>query len=227
MSPMKVAVVGASGKVGRLLINQLKANDSFSTPLAIVRTQDQVNYFKNEVGVDASLTDIENASVSEITDAIKAYDAVVFSAGAGGKGMERIFTVDLDGCIKVVEACEKAGIKRFVVVSALKAEDRDFWYNIKGLREYYIAKRSADREVRNSNLDYTILQPGSLELNKGTGLLQPLDKLEEKASVNYSINREDVASFIVESLLHPNATVKKTISLVNGTEPMEKFIQSL
>lgn len=126
MSPMKVAVVGASGKVGRLLINQLKANDSFSTPLAIVRTQDQVNYFKNEVGVDASLTDIENASVSEITDAIKAYDAVVFSAGAGGKGMERIFTVDLDGCIKVVEACEKAGIKRFVVVSALKAEDRDF-----------------------------------------------------------------------------------------------------
>ncbi|CAI5030279.1 CGH_1_HP_G0101390.mRNA.1.CDS.1 [Saccharomyces cerevisiae] len=99
---LKVAVVSASGKVGRLLINQLKANDSFSTPLAIVRTQDQVNYFKNEVGVDASLTDIENASVSEITDAIKAYDAVVFSAPVRVvKEWKRIFTVDLDGCIKV------------------------------------------------------------------------------------------------------------------------------
>ncbi|EHN00818.1 YMR090W-like protein [Saccharomyces cerevisiae x Saccharomyces kudriavzevii VIN7] len=227
MSPLKVAVVGASGKVGCLLINQLNSNSSFSTPLAIVRTQDQVDHFKNEVRVDASLTDIENASVSEIADAIDGYDAVVFSAGAGGKGIGRIFTVDLDGCIKVVEACEKAGVKRFIVVSALKAEERDFWCNIKGLREYYIAKRSADREVRDSKLDYTILQPGSLELNKGTGLLQPLNRLEEKASVNYSINREDVASFIVQSLLHPDATVKKTISLVNGDEPIETFIQGL
>ncbi|CAI4035565.1 hypothetical protein SMKI_13G2150 [Saccharomyces mikatae IFO 1815] len=227
MSPLKVAVVGASGKVGRLLTDKLKASSSFSTPLAIVRTQDQVDYFKNEVGVNASLTDIENASVNEIADAIRGCDAVVFSAGAGGKAMERIFTVDLDGCIKVVEACEKVGIKRFVLVSALKAENRDFWCNIKGLREYYIAKRSADREVRNSELDYTILQPGSLELSRGTGLLQPIDRLEEKASVNYSINREDVASFIVQSLLHPDVTVKKTISLVNGDEPIEKFIQSL
>ncbi|EJS42381.1 YMR090W [Saccharomyces arboricola H-6] len=227
MSVIKVAIVGANGKVGRLLVSQLKNNNSFSTPLAIVRTQDQFNYFKNEAGVDASLTDIENSSVSEIAEAIKGYDAVVFSAGAGGKAVERIFTVDLDGCCKVVEACEKVGIKRFIVVSALKAEDREFWCNIKGLREYYIAKKAADREVRDSKLGYTILQPGSLELNKGTGLLQPLNKIEEKASNNYSINREDVASFIVQSLLHPDATVKKTISLVNGDEPIEKFIQSL
>ncbi|CAI4049622.1 hypothetical protein SUVZ_13G2250 [Saccharomyces uvarum] len=227
MSPLKVAVVGANGKVGRLLLTQLKNNSSFSTPLAIVRTQEQVAHFKNIVGVDAVLTDIENASVNEIVDAIKGYDAVVFSAGAGGKGVERIFTVDLDGCIKVAEACENAGVKRFIVVSAFKAEDRDFWWNLKGLRSYYIAKRSADREVRRSNLDYTILQPGSLELNEGTGLFQPLDKLEEKASAFYSVNREDVASFITQSLLHPDATVRKSIPLVNGNEPVEKFIQSL
>lgn len=227
MSPLKVAVVGANGKVGRLLLNQLKNSSSFSTPLAIVRTQEQVEHFENKVGVDAVLTDIENASVNEIVDAIKGYDAVVFSAGAGGKGVERIFTVDLDGCIKVVEACENAGVKRFVVVSALRAEDRDFWWNLEGLREYYIAKRSADREIRNSKLDYTILQPGTLESNEGTGLFQPLDKLDEKATGLYSINNEDVASFVTQTLLRPDVTVGKTIPLVNGDEPVESFIQSL
>ncbi|QID85811.1 hypothetical protein GRS66_008400 [Saccharomyces pastorianus] len=227
MSPLRVAVVGANGRVGRLLLNQLKNSSSFATPLAIVRKQDQVDYFKNEAGVDASLTDIETSSASEIAAAIKGYDAVVFSAGAGYDGVERIFTVDLDGCIKVVEACENAGVKRFVVVSALRAEDRDFWWNLEGLREYYIAKRSADREIRSSKLDYTILQPGTLESNEGTGLFRPLDKLDEKASGLYSINNEDVASFITQTLLHPDVTVGKTIPLVNGNESIESFIQSL
>ena len=126
MSPLKVAVVGANGKVGRLLLNQLKNSSSFSTPLAIVRTQEQVEHFENKVGVDAVLTDIENASVNEIVDAIKGYDAVVFSAGAGGKGVERIFTVDLDGCIKAVSYTHLDVYKRQNMDKLLKLFEQFF-----------------------------------------------------------------------------------------------------
>ncbi|CCC67341.1 hypothetical protein NCAS_0A07830 [Naumovozyma castellii] len=227
VSNLKVAVIGANGKVGRFLLTQLK-NDTkhFSTPLAVVRSKEQQNFFKNEFGINASLTSIEHSSVKELAAALKGYDAVVFTAGAGGKGLERIFTVDLDGCVKTVEACEQLGIKRLIVVSAIKAEDRSFWWNMEGLRDYYIAKRAADHDVRNSKLDYTILQPGFLQEGKGTGLVQPLDRIEEKKD-SYKIEREDVASAIVQCLLHPETTSRKTIELANGDQPIETFIKSL
>ena len=228
MGPLRVAIVGANGKIGHLLTAKLKnSKASFATPVAIVRNEEQVKHFQDEMGVDASLASLESATVPELQKAFTGCDAVVFTAGAGGKGVERIFTVDLEGCAKVVEACEKSGISRFVIVSAIKAEDRDFWWGLEGLRNYYIAKKAADQYVRNSKLDWTILQPGFLDTNSGTGKLVPQDQLESKKDDNYRIQREDVAEFIVQSLLHPAETKLKTISLANGDVPIADFIKSL
>lgn len=227
MSPLKVAVIGASGKIGKILCTQLKESEAFATPKAIVRAQEQVDYFVKEIGIEASLTSIEDASVSEIAEAIKECDAVVFTAGAGGKGSPtRILTVDLDGAVKAIGACEIAGIKRFVIVSAIKAEDREFWTNLGALRPYYIAKKAADSEVRQSSLNYTIVQPGYLVSGKGTGKLCPEKEISWKIQ-RPQIEREDVASFIVASLLNPEKTNKKTISLVNGSVPIKEFIANL
>lgn len=225
---IKVAIIGANGKVGSLLIDHIKGDDHFEKPLALVRTKEQEEKFINEVGINASLTSIEHASVKEIADTIKGYDVVVFTAGASGKGTERIFTVDLDGCVKAMEACEEANIKRFIVVSALKAEDRSFWWDLKGLREYYIAKRAADHDVRQSNLDYTIVQPGYLTLDKATEKLVPLSEVNDAIKNGIlSVTREDVAIFIKKIIIDPVGTVKKTISLLNGEESMDKFIKNL
>ncbi|CCD26401.1 uncharacterized protein NDAI_0H02270 [Naumovozyma dairenensis CBS 421] len=224
----KVAIIGANGKVGRLIIEKLKEDRKhFDVPLAIVRNKEQVDYFKNEVKIDASLTSIEHSSAKELANALKGCDAVIFTAGAGGTSIERIFTVDLDGCVKTVEACESVGIKRLIVVSAVKAEHRDFWWNIQGLRNYYIAKRAADHDVRQSKLDYTIVQPGWLKSGEPTGKLQPLEKFEEKAEGSYAIERADVASFIIQALLHPEKTARKTIELANGNQPIDEFIHAL
>ncbi|CCH62686.1 hypothetical protein TBLA_0I00210 [Henningerozyma blattae CBS 6284] len=221
MSLLKVAIIGANGKVGRLLINRLKAYPSkFDIPLAIVRTKEQKEYFEQEVGVKASLTSIEDCTVDELTVAIKGYDAVVFSAGAGGRGIERIFTVDLEGCRKAMEACEKIHISRFLVVSAVKADVRSFWWNT-GLRNYYIAKSAADEITKNSKLDFTILQPGWLGTDKGTGRFQPLDRFEEKSPNNYAIEREDVAEALEYSILNPKLTARKVIPLANGDKPID------
>lgn len=228
MAGLKVAIIGANGKIGRFLVDYLKHDPThFDTPLAIVRNAEQQEYFNKEVQINASLTSIEHTSVKEVAAAIKGYDAVVFTAGAGGKGVERIFTVDLDGCCKALEACEVAGVNRFIVVSALKAEDRDFWWDIPGLREYYIAKRAADHDVRLSKINWTILQPGWLQDEPSTGKLTPLDQVEERIKVDKTIKRQDVALFIKEALLHEKETVHKTITLVNGDVPINEFITTL
>ena len=227
-APLKVAIVGASGKVGSFVVQQLKNDPShFVTPLALVRTSEQVKHWKSEVGIDAKLTSIENDDVEAIAKAIKGVDAVVFSAGAGGKGVERIFTVDLDGCLKVAEACEQVGVKRFILVSAIMAENRKFWWDLAGLREYYIAKRSADREIRCTKLDYTIVQPGWLTNGNSTGKYIHANKAEADFAEHKEIARQEVALFIKEALLHPKETNRKTIPLVNGTVPINDFIKEL
>ncbi|CAG99862.1 uncharacterized protein KLLA0_E18283g [Kluyveromyces lactis] len=224
---MKVAVIGANGKVGRLVCDKLKKVDNYD-PVAFVRTEEQVKYFKNEVGIDVTLTSVEDSTVGQIAEAFKKHkiEAVVFSAGAGGKSIERIFTVDLDGCCKVADACEEANISRFIVVSAIKAEDRTFWYDT-ALRNYYIAKNAADHYVRGTNLNYTILQPGMLETGKSTGKLCTLDLLETKKDSFFAIDRDDVAEVIVKILQHDKGTICKTIPLANGGLAIEDFLKTL
>lgn len=227
-APLKVAIVGASGKVGSFVVQQLKNDPThFATPLALVRTSEQVKHWTSEIGIDAKLTSIENDDVDTIAEAIKGVDAVVFSAGAGGKGVERIFTVDLDGCLKVAEACEQVGVKRFILVSAIMAENRKYWWDLAGLREYYIAKRSADREIRCTKLDYTIVQPCRLTNGDSTGKFIHANKAEADFAEHIEIARQDVALFIKEALLHPKETSRKTIPLVNGDVPVNDFIKEL
>ncbi|CDO94894.1 unnamed protein product [Kluyveromyces dobzhanskii CBS 2104] len=224
---MKVAVIGANGKVGRLVCDKLKKVEDYD-PVAFVRSEEQSKYFKEDVGIDASLTSIEESTVAQIAQAFKDHDieAVVFSAGAGGKDIERIFTVDLDGCCKVVDACEEAGVSRFIEVSAINAEERTFWYHT-ALRNYYIAKKSADHYIRGTNLEYTILQPGMLVTGKETGKLVTLDLLETKKDSFYAIDRDDLAEVIVKIVQHSKGTIRRTIPLANGGLDIDDFLKTL
>ncbi|SCU88676.1 LAME_0E00760g1_1 [Lachancea meyersii CBS 8951] len=222
---MRVAVIGANGRVGQILCQLLKKSAKFE-PLAVVRDQNQKNYFEQDLGIEASLTSIEESSVAEISDALKGCEAVVWTAGAGGKGIERIFTVDLDGAMKTIEACQKGQISRFVMVSAINAEKRDAWWST-ALRNYYIAKRTADFALRCSGLEYTILQPGSLGSESGTGKLCQLDQIQSKKSDFYLIQREDLAQFIQLVLENPEITAQKTIPLANGDSNMQEILQQI
>lgn len=217
----KVAVVGANGKVARRLINKLHGLPDKFEPLAIIRNKDQVKKF-SDIGIKSKVVSLEEP-VLNIAGALEGANAVVFSAGAGGKGLDKTFSIDLDGAVKVFEAAEKVGIKRIVLVSAIKAEDRDFWYNNE-LRSYYIAKKYADRELRRTKLDWTILQPGYLSDGEGTGKVT--DEIGNKKIADLQIDRDDVAQVIADSLQEPN-TIHKTITLVKGQTPIKQFLSSL
>lgn len=214
---MKVLVVGANGKIGRILVNKLQNEKEFQVR-AMVRSEEQANAFK-ERGVDAVVADLEG-TVEQIGNAMDGCDAVVFTAGSGSKtGPDKTLTVDLDGAVKTIEATEAKGVKRFVMVSALQANNRENW-NMK-IKHYYVAKHYADRILMDSDLDYTIVKPGALLDEPGSGNIQIGETLERG-----SVPREDVASTIIEVLRNPK-TIRRSFDLVSGKIPISEAIANL
>ncbi len=214
----KILIIGASGQIGKILTKQLSKSADFE-PIALFRSEDQKQFFE-ELGVDYQIVSLED-SVDEIAKAISDIDAVVFSAGSGGKtGYDKTLAIDLDGAAKAMDAAERVGVKRFVIVSALNTDNRDFWNN-SGMKPYYIAKHYADRILKSSNLDYTIVRPGQLLDDAGTGKITT-----NNPAANKSVPREDVASLIVEVLKHDH-TIGKIIEFNQGDTPIWDVIKEI
>jgi uncharacterized protein YbjT (DUF2867 family) len=214
---MKVLVVGANGQIGKQLVNLLH-DSSKHTVKAFVRKEEQVREFEKS-GVEAVLGNLEG-TVEELSENVKGCDAVVFSAGSGGHtGLDKTLLIDLDGAVKIMEAAERAGVGRFIMVSALQAHNRENWNE--QIKPYYVAKHYADRMLVQSGLNYTIIRPGGLLNEPGTGKVTVAENLERG-----SIPREDVAKTILSVIDQENA-FNKAFDLVSGETPIGEAIKNL
>jgi uncharacterized protein YbjT (DUF2867 family) len=214
----RVAIIGAHGKVAQQLMRVLyDRGDDF---VGVVRNEEHAEDVYR-LGGSGALVDIETADVGALADAIRGSDAVVFTAGAGaGSGIERKRTVDYGGSVKSQEAAAQAGIRRFVQVSAwgvdAPVDDADpVW------KAYVEAKRDADTALRSSGLDWTILRPGGLTTEEGTGLITLGDSVPRG-----SIAREDVALVIAVALAEPG-TIGKQWEVIGGDTPVEEAVRAL
>ncbi|WP_064094143.1 SDR family oxidoreductase [Rossellomorea aquimaris] len=214
---MNVAVVGANGQIGKQVVGLLKES-SEHTPRAIVRKEEQAQSFEQD-GVQSSLVDLEG-TVDEITNGLKGADAIVFTAGSGGKtGADKTLLIDLDGAVKTMEAAKQAGIQRFILVSALQAHNRKNWNE--SIKAYYVAKHFADLALEQSGLTYTIIRPGGLLNEPGTGKVAAAENLSRN-----SISREDVAHTIVASLTEER-TFNRGFDLTSGNDGIEEAVRKL
>lgn len=215
----RIAIVGAHGKVAQQLMRVLyDRGDEF---VGLVRSEEHAEDVYR-LGGEGHVLDIEQADSGAIAMTIVGCDAVVFTAGAGaGSGVARKRTVDYAGSVKSAEAAASAGIRRFVQVSAWGvdapvAEDADPQW-----RAYVEAKRDADAELRASGLDWTILRPGGLTFDEGTGAVQLGESVPRG-----TIAREDVARLIAVCLADP-ATIGRTWEVVSGDVPIEEAVRRL
>ncbi|EMG45965.1 hypothetical protein SBY92_004316 [Candida maltosa Xu316] len=209
----KLVIFGAHGKVGQQLVRLIAEKSSLYTATAVVRNQEQAQQIKS-ISSDspnlstANLT-VDNATVQEIADTIKGHDAVVFTAGSGGKNL---LQVDLDGAVKTFEASVAANVKRFIIVSAVHADKRE--YGAKSpIRNYYIAKHYADRILAHEfkdKLDFTILKPTHLTDDPPTGKIKFLT--DDNVG---SVTRADVAKVIYE-IIDNKSTFGKSYDFANG-----------
>lgn len=203
----RIAIVGGHGKIARLLHPMLLG--AGHQPVALVRKPEQRESLE-AAGVTARLLDIESADVDAFVTAFEGCDAVVFSAGGGPDGnIERKRTVDLEGSLKSIEAAQRAGIRRLVQVSAIGV-DEPLGEDVAPVWKAYVeAKRDADAALRDSGLDWTILRPGRLTDEPGTGRIALGDVPRGE------IPRADVAETIVAVLEEP-ASAGHQWNLVSG-----------
>jgi uncharacterized protein YbjT (DUF2867 family) len=214
---VKVLLVGANGQIGKHLVDLFKDSKDH-TVRAMVRKDEQAETLK-QLGVEAVVANLEG-SVEEIAQAGKGCEAVIFSAGSGGStGSDKTLLVDLDGAVKTVEAAEKLGIKRFIMVSALQAHNRENWND--QLKPYYVAKHYADRILEASDLAYTIIRPGGLLNEPGTENVSAAENLTRG-----SIPREDVARTVITAL-NEEKTFKRSFDLISGETPISNALKTI
>jgi uncharacterized protein YbjT (DUF2867 family) len=144
---------------------------------------------------------------------------VVFAAGAGpGSGPERKRTVDLGGAVKLLEAAQATGARRYLMVSSIGADDPSSASG--AMRPYLEAKAEADAALSASDLDWTIVRPGALTDEPGTGLVAV------GGLGRGSVTRDDVAAVLAACLDEPR-TVRKTFVLLQGETPIVDALAAL
>lgn len=180
----------------------------------MVRDEAQVTEVE-ALGVDPVVADLTRED--EVREAVEDCDAAVFAAGSGG---DDVWGVDRDGAVNLVDACEDAGADRFVMLSAMGADAPD--EGPEPLREYLRAKAEADDYLRGSGLTHTVVRPGELTNESGTGRVRTGADLDATSG---DIPRPDVADVLVASL-DAEATHGETFELLSGDTPIAEAVSN-
>ncbi|PQZ95000.1 NAD-dependent dehydratase [Arthrobacter sp. MYb227] len=216
---MKVTIIGGHGKVAILTAELLAQRGDSVT--SIIRNPAQVAAVES-TGASALVLSVESASTEDMAAAFAGSDAIVWSAGAGGGIPERTYAVDRDAAIRSMDAAEKAGVKRYVMVSFATASPQFLVPEDDSFFPYMDAKIAADQYLRASALDFTILGPGLLTLDAPTGLLNPSSDPAAGPEASKT-SRGNVALSIIATLDQP-ATIGKTINYSDGQLPVAEAI---
>jgi len=173
-------------------------------------------------GAEPVLVDLEKEEVEGgIGEAVEGCDAIIFAAGAGaGSGAARKETMDYGGAAKLVEAAERHGVSRYLMLSSMGAGDPES--GSEAMQPYLRAKARADERLRESGLRYTIIRPGSLTDEEGTGIIEAAETLGRRGE----ISRDDVARTFAEALELEN-TYNRTFEILAGDTPIREALERI
>jgi uncharacterized protein YbjT (DUF2867 family) len=214
---MVVAIAGAHGKIA-LRLTRLLA-DGGDKVTGLIRNPDHAADVSRQRGSPV-VCDLEQATVGEIAQALPGAGAAVFAAGAGaGSGAKRKLTLDRDGAIKFLQATTEAGVPRFFIISAIGAEAPPPGDDVFSV--YLRAKAGADQAVQASDLLWTIVRPGRLTDDPGTGRLRI-----ESSPLQGRVSRDDVAA-VLARLVHDDRFSRRVFYLSGGDNPIEQALESV
>ncbi|MFH9244710.1 NAD(P)H-binding protein [Streptomyces lydicus] len=217
---MRIVIAGGHGQIALRLERLLaKRGDEVA---GIIRRPEQAGDLL-AAGAEPVVCDLESASVEDVARHMEGADAAVFAAGAGpGSGTARKETVDRGAAVLFADAAEATGVRRFLVVSSMGADREPPEGTDPVFATYLRAKGAADADVRaRAGLDWTILRPGRLVNDPGTGLITLAD-----ATGRGEVSRDDVAATLV-ALLDEPGTVGRTLELISGDVPVEDAVRAV
>ena len=229
-------IFGGSGKVARHVTRMLAAEGQ--NVYSIIRNPSQKPEIES-LGGKTIVQSIEDSSVDDLARCIIETRAstVIWSAGAGPGNPDRTRAVDKEGAIRSMDATAKAGVKRYIMVSAIDIRDRENkpepeWYDDADkersnrvwsvIKPYMEAKLAADtnlvRENERRGLEYTIVRPTGLTTDPGKGTIAA-----GKVHLNQMISREDVAEVVVQCVKQ-DATKGLAFDCVGGDVPIAEAV---
>ena len=198
----RIVIIGGHGKVALHLAGLLAERGDEA--VSIIRNPDQSADVEKAGGTPLVL-DIEKADVHALAGA----DAVVWAAGAGGGDADRTYAVDRDAAQRAVDAAGTAGVRRFVMVSWIGSVPDHGISPDDSFFAYADAKLAADDYLRASDLDWTILGPGTLTLDPPTG------RITTAPQGSAEVGRADVAA-VAAAVLLQSATIGRFIRFGAG-----------
>lgn len=204
----RIMIFGGHGRVALLLEPLLVA--AGHTVTAVIRDPDH----EAEVaatGAQPLVADVETLDIAQLTNLIAGNDVVVWSAGAGGGDPVRTYAVDRDAAIRSMDAAAAAGALRYVMVSWIGSRADHGVDPSNSFFPYADAKWAADAHLAASELDWTILAPGTLTFDPPTGRIQ-LDPGGRGA-----VARADVAA-VIAGAIADDTTIGRTIRFGAGDE---------
>ena len=211
---MKIVIAGGHGQIA-MLMHPLLVERGHSVG-GLIRNPTQ-ELAVRKAGAEPVICDLE--AEGDLSDAVGEADAVIFAAGAGpGSGAARKTTMDRDGAIKLIEAARRNDVQRYIMISAMHAEEPR---GDEVFRVYLQAKSEADKALRESGLDYTIVRPGRLTDDAGTGMIRAAAALPAG-----EIPRADVAG-VVAKVLETASTIGRQFDLTSGEQPIVEALASL
>jgi uncharacterized protein YbjT (DUF2867 family) len=210
-----VVVAGGHGQIALKLLRLLAERGDRARGL--IRNPDHAADLA-AIGAEPVVCDME--AEDDLGPFVEGADAVVFAAGAGpGSGPARKRTVDLGAAVKLIDAARAGGIRRYVIVSSIGANDPSS--GGESMRPYLEAKAEADAALAESGLDWTIVRPGLLTDEPGTGRVRAGPELGRDA-----VPRDDVAATLA-AVLATDSTIGKTFVLLGGDTPVDEAVRSL
>jgi uncharacterized protein YbjT (DUF2867 family) len=220
---MRIVIAGGHGQVG-LRLGRLLSGGAHH-PVGLVRDPAQISDLR-AAGVTPLVLDLEEAGLDDVTGALMGADAVVFAAGSGpGSDPARKDTVDRAAAALLADACERADVPRYLLVSSMGVEGVRDGAAPDGVDEVFVAylraKLAAEDDLRARDLAWTVLRPGRLTDDPGTGsvLLAP----EAPAG---DVPRDDVAA-VLAALLDAPDTGGLVLELTSGTTPVGEAVAAV
>jgi len=212
-----IAIIGGHGKVALHLARIL--TDGSHTVGSLIRNPQQRADI-TAVGSTPVIADVENLTTEQIAQVLVGYDAVVWSAGAGGGSAERTYAVDRDAAIRSMDAAQLVGVTRYVMVSYKGSRVDHGASQDDGMFAYYEAKAAADDYLRGTDLSWTILGPSALTQAMASG----------RIDVGASLPRGDVSrgnvALVVAAVLAKPATIGRFIEFNDGHTPIEEAVDA-
>jgi len=211
---LTVLVVGATGSIGRLVVDE--AIRQGHTVRALARSADKARRLPPEAQV--VLGDVTRPET--LSAAVDGVDAIVFTHGSDGAAKVGAESVDYGGVRNVLVALGSR-TARIALMTAIGVTNRTGAYNRS--TEVQDWKRRSERLVRASGLPYTIVRPGWFDYNRPDEhrlLFLQGDSRQAGNSSDGVIARRQIAEVLVHSLIS-NHAIRKTFELVATKGPAQ------